>query len=331
MPQPYARAGKPSAAVLFAVWLQFSSPAAFAAELPGGTLTLTTTPAAASCPTEDELAAELRQRSTVTPAPAPIQLAVHIDAVDGAYIAQIRVAGRKQGERTLRTEGPSCQGLRDALVVSLLLLLDDDPDAEIPAPTRPPPAPPAPPAPASSHPPAVAQPRDPSAASVWLELGAAGTHGLPYGISASFEAGFSFRARRWEVGALGFWAVPREVAFAPGSLDIGLWGVGLSGCVVPVKLPQPFRLSACGLAAAAELSVEPRGFTRRSPRKRPLFLAGVAIEPRYALGSRVSVGVSLSLSAPLLRQRFSVQGLGQGYSTDRVVGKAGLELGFRFW
>jgi hypothetical protein len=315
---------------LFAVWLQFSSAAAFAAELPGGTLTLTTTPSAAGCPTEDELAAELRQRSTVIPAPAPIQLAVHIDAVDGAYVAQIRVAGRKQGERTLRTEGPSCQGLRDALVVSLLLLLDDDPDAES-ASTRPPPATPAPRASADSPPPAPAQPRDPSAASVWLELGAAGTHGLPYGISASFEAGFSFRARRWEVAALGFWAVPSEVAFAPGSLDIGLWGVGLSGCVVPVQLPQPFRLSACGLAAAAELSVEPRGFTRAWPRKRPVYLAGAALEPRYALGSRASVGVSLSLSAPLLRQRFSVQGLGQGYSTDRVVGKAGLELGFRFW
>jgi hypothetical protein len=331
MPQPHARAGKPCAAAFFAAWLQFSTPAAFAAELPGGTLTLTTTAAAAGCPTEEELAVALRQRSTLTPAPAPIQLAVHIDLADGAYVAQIRVAGRKQGERTLRTEGPSCQGLHDALIVSLSLLLDDDPDAAgsaALAPRLPPVSPP--PAPADL-PSAAVRPRDPREASLWLELGAAGTHGLPHELSASLEAGLSFRAPRWEVAALGFWAVPREVTFAPGTLDVGLWGVGLSGCVVPVQLPHAFRLSACGVAAAAELSVEPRGFTRAWPRKRPLLLAGVAIEPRYALGSRVSLGVSLSLSAPLLRQRFSVQGLGEGYSTDRVVGKAGLELGFRFW
>jgi hypothetical protein len=330
MPQPYARAGKPCAAAFIAVWLQFSAQLAFAADLPGGTLTLSAGPNASGCPTEEELAEELRARSPTTPAPAPIYLKVHIDAVDGAYVAEIEVAGRKQGQRTLRTEGPSCQGLHDALIVSLLLLLDDDPDA--PATTAPSRATPPPPpiAPIEETPPAK-RPRDPRAASLWLELGAAGTHGLPYELSAAFEAGVSFRARRWEVGAAGFWAVPRVVAFEPGRLDVGLWGVSVSGCVVPVELSQAFRLSACGVAAVAELSVEPRGFTRAWQRARPLFLAGLGLEPRYTLGSRVSLGLSLSVSAPLLRERFSVQGLGQGYVTDRVVGKAGVELGFRFW
>jgi hypothetical protein len=331
MPQPHARAQKRCAAAFLAVWLQFSVPPAFAAELPGGTLTLTAAPSAAGCPTEDDLAAELRERTTATPELAPIQLTVHIDAVEGAYVAQIRVAGRKHGERTLRTEGPSCQGLHDALLVSLSLLLDEDPSAVSSAP----PARPRPtgvlPRTLAEPPPKALRPRDPSAASLWLELGAAGTHGLPEGLSASFEAGVSFRSRRWEVGAFGFWAVPREVTFEPGTLKIRLWGVGLSGCVVPVVLSRGFRLSSCGVAAAAELGVQPRGFTRAWSRKRPLFLAGLALEPRYAIGSRASVGVSVSLMAPLMREQFSVQGLGQGYATDRLVGKAGVELGFRFW
>lgn len=330
MPQPYARAGKPCAAALLAVWLQFSTQIAFAAELPGGTLTLSASPSASGCPTEEELARELRARSSSTAGPTPIQLGVHIDALAGAYVAEIRVSGRKQGERTLRTEGPSCQGLRDALLVSLLLLLDDDPDAPETAATprassREPPL-----APMDLRPP-LARPRDPRAASLWLELGAAGTHGLPYELSAAFEAGVSFRARRWEAGALGFWSVPREVIFEPGTLDLGLFGASVSGCVVPVELSRRFQVSTCGVATVAQLSVEPRGFTRAWPRKRPLFLAGVGLEPRYALGSRVSLGLSFSVLAPLLRERFSVQGLGRGYATDRVVGKAGIELGFRFW
>ena len=311
-----------------AVALQFSSQRALAAELPGGTLTLSTGPSASGCPTEDELARELSARSTATPSPTPIELGVRIDAVDGAYIAEIRVSGRKQGERTLRTEGPSCQGLRDALIVSLLLLLDDDPEAPEPPAAAPPPHALAPLAPA--EPPAT-QPRDLAAASLWLEVGAAGTHGLPYEFSAALDAGITFRARRWEIGASGFWAVPRDVTFPPGTLEVGLWGAALNGCVVPVELSRAFRLSACGVAAAGELSVEPRGFTRAWPRKRPLLLAGLGLEPRYAFGSRVTLGASFSVLAPLLREQFSVEGLGQGYATDRVVGKAGLELGFRFW
>jgi hypothetical protein len=338
MSQPLARAEKRYAAAFLAVWLQFSALPALAAELGSGTLTLTATPAASGCPTEDELAAELSRRTKAPPGQVPIQLRVHIDALDGAYVAQIHVAGRKQGERTLRTEGPSCQGLRDALLVSLSLLLDEDPDTSSPAapPADVPRSPDLPrssdlPAPAADLPRVTPQLRDPSTASLWLELGAAGTHGLPYGVSAAFEAGVSFRSRRWEVGALGFWALPREVAFPPGSLEVGLWGVALSGCVVPVEVARAFRLSACGIAAASELAVQPRGFTRAWSRKRPLFLAGLGLEPRYAFTSRISVGVSLSVLAPLLREQFSVQGLGQGYATDRVVGKAGGELGFRFW
>lgn len=325
----FARAGKPCAAALVAVGLHFSAQDALAAELPGGQLTVSASPAATGCPTEDELARDLRDRSSAAPTEPPIELAVHIDARDGAYVAEIRVAGRKQGERTLRTEGPSCQGLRDALIVTLLLLLDDDPERPLPpAPVTPAPPPPPPP---DEPPSASSQPRDPAAASLWVELGAAGTHGLPYGFSAAFDGGITFRARRWEIGAAGFWALPRDVAFSPGTLELGLWGAALNACVVPVALSGGFRLNACGVGAIAALSVGPRGFTRDWPRKRPLLLAGVGIEPRYALSSRVTLGASLSALAPLLREEFSVQRLGRGYATDRVVGKVGLELGFRFW
>lgn len=328
MPRHFARAGKPCAAALLAVGLHLSAQRALAAELPGGSLTVSASPAATGCPTEDELARDLRERSTAAPAEPAIELAVQIDATGGAYVAEIRVAGRKQGERTLRTEGPSCQGLRDALIVTLLLLLDDDPERPLPPPT---PAPPPPVSPPTEPPSVAAPPRDPAAASLWIELGAAGTHGLPYGFSAAFDGGVTFRARRWEIGAAGFWALPRDVAFSPGTLELGLWGATLTGCVVPLELSRAFRLSACGIAGAAELSVEPRGFTRAWPRKRPLLLAGAGLEPRYALGSRVTLAASLFALAPLLREEFSVQRLGRGYATDRVVGKAGLELGFRFW
>jgi len=310
-----------------AVGLQFSAGLARAAELPGGTLTLSASPSATGCPTEEELAAELRARSTATPNPEqPIELGVRIDVTEGAYSAEIRVAGRKHGERTLRTEGPSCQGLRDALLVSLLLLLDDDPERPVPQPTAPTTPPPPPEPTPVTHP-----PRNPADASLWAEVGASGTHGLPADFSAAFDGGVSFRARRWELGARAFWAIPRDVAFEPGTLKVGLWGVALNGCVVPFELSGGFRLSACGTAAAAELSAEPRGFTRAWSRKRPLFLAGLGLEPRYAFGSRVSLGAVVEVLAPLRREQFSVQGLGQGYATDRMVGKAGVELGFRFW
>src|SRR6266542_443523 len=89
-----------------------------AADLPGAELSLRRSPETFSCPDEITVAARLRSRMTA---------AVDLAREDGRYSATIRVEGRKQGVRTLQADGPTCEPLYEALMVSLLLLLDEDP------------------------------------------------------------------------------------------------------------------------------------------------------------------------------------------------------------
>src|SRR6185295_11206685 len=146
-----------------------------AADLPGARLRIERSPGADTCVAEPALAEELASRMVVSGEDprGPLILGIDIRRDGDAFEATIRVGGRKEGVRSLRAAGPACDALHDALVVTLLLLLDQDPDRFA--------------APVLVAPPPVLAASAPSAsserASLWVSLGGVASHGLPEGWS----------------------------------------------------------------------------------------------------------------------------------------------------
>ncbi len=294
----------------------FHAHSAYATAVLGAQLTVVRTPAAGSCPTEAAIADELRTRASArTDSSEPLQLAVRLDAQGSAFTAEIRVSGRKQGERSLRAEGPTCDALRDVLVVSLSLLLDDDSDEVSPAPK-----------------PRARRVAVSSAGSAegWLQAGGAATHGLPVAWSSAWGADFALRFPSWEVGLGGLWAPERTMAFSPGEIAIGTLGARARGCYAFAG--RELRISGCAFAVLATLRGQAEHFSENQSSRRTWFLLGAGPELRWFPVRSLSLGISGQLLAAPARESFSIAGLaGSGYRTDRAVAWLGADVGVRIW
>ncbi|HEX3850612.1 MAG TPA: hypothetical protein VHW01_06570, partial [Polyangiaceae bacterium] len=221
---------------------------ALAATLPGAEITLSRSASAASCPTEEVIAKELvRRLSPRLQTRERLLLHVDLDTQGTAFTAKILVLGRRQGERNLSAEGPGCEPLRDVLVVSLLLLLDDD--AESDAPEDVPLAPLRAPAP-----------------TLWFTGGGAATHGLPRSWSSAWYAELAVRLPSWDFALGGLWAPDQRVSFSPGSVTLQTLAARAHGCYV-VGL-QELRLGGCMYGVLATLRGHAQEFTSNSSARR---------------------------------------------------------------
>jgi hypothetical protein len=238
-------------------------------------------------------------------------LRVELDAQGSAFTARILVLGRRQGERSLSAEGPGCEPLRDVLVVSLLLLLDDDAESDAPedAPLSP-----------------IRKP----AATLWLTGGGAVTHGLPHDWSSAWYTDLSLRLPTWDLGLGALWAPDRRVDFSPGSVTLLTFGGRAHGCYV-------FRVNELGFGGClfgvfASLRGRGQAFTSNESASRPWFLVGAGPELRWSLLPRLSLGVSgLALASPF-RESFSIQNLsGNAYRSDRWLAWLGADLSVQLW
>src|SRR5262249_29510582 len=113
MPRPLGlrQLGRVAACATLALGVDPSRGAA--AELPGARLAVVRRTGADACPDGEQLSTELSQRMTPSGAlpTAPTLLTVVLEGTADEYVAEIRVEGRKHGERTLRAAGPSCDAL----------------------------------------------------------------------------------------------------------------------------------------------------------------------------------------------------------------------------
>jgi hypothetical protein len=288
-----------------------TQPAA-AAALSGAELTLSRSAAAASCPSEDVIARELGRRLTArVQARQPLLLHVDLDRQGTAFTARILVSGRRQGERNLSAEGPGCEPLRDVLVVSLLLLLDDDAESDAPEDVP------------------LAAIRAP-APTLWVTAGGAATLGLPRGWSSAWYAELTLRLPSWDFALGGFWAADRRADFAPGSVTLQTLAARAHGCYV-VGL-QDLRLGGCLFGALASLRGHAQEFTSNSSARRGWLLFGAGPELRWAVLPKLSVGLSGQVLAAPFQESFSIQHLpGSAYRTDRWLGWLGADLSVQIW
>ncbi len=155
----------------FARWLAFFllivgwfAPQRAQGEPQRATLTLTREPGANACMGGAELAkqVDLLAGTPVIASTAGIAVSVTIRPEKNGYRAHIVLTGDRAGERTLDDDGPGCEVLGRALVVTIAILLDAGPAASVAQPTAPsvPSAPSLPSAPPTRPP--SARPRPPS-------------------------------------------------------------------------------------------------------------------------------------------------------------------------
>jgi hypothetical protein len=292
----------------------FGSRLAHAAPVPGAELTLSRAPAAASCPDEAQIARELRANASArAESSEPLALHVELDASGSAFTAQVRVSGRKQGERSLRAEGPTCDALHDVLLVSLSLLLDDDSDSAPPEPRS-----------RATWAPVVAP------LTGWLSAGGAGTRGLPSAWSSAWYAGLALRFQRWDVALAALWAPERSVAFAPGEIAVQTLAARTQGCYA--LSGRELRVSGCAAGILATLRGQAEHFTVNGSERRTWLLLGLGPELRWFPTRALSLGISGQLLVSAGRPSFSIRGLpGAAYRTDPLVEWLGADAAVRIW
>jgi len=316
-----------------------------AADLPGARLTVSRTSQAASCPDEPTLAREIASRMTGQGERTEdlLLLSVSLAAEDDEFSASIRVDGRKQGTRTLRSKGPTCEGLREALMVSLLLLLDEHPVPPEPAPPPSSTLPPKPPVkpPTSPVVELAASSKAPSAApappipppTLWISAGGALTHGFPEGF---WGAGFADLAVRYGAldASVGGVLAPLRRHELQGGRSIAVLTAGGRARACYAFFERRVRLSACALTILSSLtgrgSAPDDKFTAGTDSVR-WWLVGGGPEAYVPLSSRIGIGISTSLLAQTRSVSFHIDPDGGAYSTDRVVAWVGADVRLRIW
>jgi hypothetical protein len=307
-----------------------------AADLPGAELTVQRSPDTTSCPDEITIAARLR--GWMIPSNdrnlQPLRLAVDLARDGDKYIATIRVEGRKQGVRTLQADGPTCEPLYEALMVSLLLLLDQDPTRADAPPTTSAPPPPTAPAPSPAAPAASAEERP----TLWLSAGGALTHGFPEDWSGALFADAALRYGRWDF-LLGAVRAPERSHPLEGvgsvAVVVSFWGARARGCYAPLVTTGGVRVGACALLVAGSLKGVGAEVTFPYPRYRPWVLAGASGESFIPLSRRFGLGISAAILIATAREQFNiVQGdrtLEPRYRSDLFAGWLGMDLRWLIW
>jgi hypothetical protein len=315
-------AARGTAGALTLVALLATGRASAAVEVSGARLDVVRSPGAEACPTASDLSERLQQRTTgeTPPRTGPLYISIQLDAHGADFVATVQVSGTKRGIRSLRGSGPDCEALREALIVALLVLLDEDPNrAERAQPAR------ESPAPRASDDGVTAR-----SVSLWMSIGGAASHGLPLGFSGIAFADLVLRSPQWEASLGGFFAPERDVAFEPGHVSVRAMGGRARGCVTPIT-SERLRVSGCGVGALAALRGEGEGFTTTESQVRPWWLVGGGPELRFLPLPWLGIGVFGAVLITGHREVFSVRGLGPAYDTDTVVGWLGLDVGAKIW
>jgi hypothetical protein len=281
---------------------------------------------AEECPNDDALVADIAavtgdDRIGAVRSFADAVLVVRFSrGIDGV---SARLEFRDAGARTLTDANDDCAALGKAVAVAVAVWLDEADDEEIaPAPSPPPLAPPT-------------SPRAPRSVGVHLRLMGGGQVAL--GVVAPV-APSAFAAALVELGPLGVgggvrWLPARQLPVAAGTVDVGLAGGWVDGCVAIVGdagllvRSLAFRLHPCATMAAAALHATAKGFASSSSALRPWFaLGGAVIASVRLLGPLAAFGRAEALIPS--REAFEVTGAGIAYEPTAVAALlgGGLEL-----
>ena len=315
-PEPNSNADSAAAAAFPALPETANCCAPDAAEpeqsLPGAMLTLQVDASARDCPTARELADAIRVQLRVHRELNPtLRLAVRITHEYADYVGRVSVQGRQIGERVLNVPGADCTGLRDALVVTLALVLDEEA------------APRASPSPEYAR--TVSNPssstrrvRDEPALAFGVRAGI--TQGLPLGISGVLGAELEFSRAAWSTALGAFWTPTRHVPFGPGTVDIQLLGGRARLCrFLGHDGTETLTTSLCAEGLLWQLQGRGRGYTAEQLQLRPWPALGASASMGSRGHSVVDWAVRALILFPLRRDGFGITGVpGTAYNVPGI-------------
>jgi hypothetical protein len=285
---------------------------ALAGDVPGARLEVARDPGARSCPDAAGLTDTLRERlgSSARVEGAPVVIEVEIQSAGEGFAATVRASGGKRGVRRLSADGPGCDGLSEALVVSLLVLLDRDPE----------------------HPQLAPRARTPSGPelSFWVGVGGALTYNLPERLSGALigEAGARYGPHALWLG--GVFTPEREINFFQGRVLVNANGGQIRACT-RLFGSNSLRADGCAVGLLLALHGEADRYTDNGSKLRPWWLAGAGGDLAFLPVSWLAAGLSSRLLIAPKREVFSIRGRGDAYETKPVVGWLGLSLSAKIW
>jgi hypothetical protein len=293
----------------------FSAHGALAGDLPGARLEVVRGPGAEACPDAASLTDALRARlgSSASVDGAPVVIEVEIRSTGETFAATVRASGGKRGVRALSADGPSCDGLSEALVVSLLVLLDRDPE-------RPQSAPQAPPA-----------SRGPEL-SVWVGAGGALTYNLPDGLWGALIGEAGARYGRHALWLGGVFTPEREIDFDRGRrVWVNANGGQIRACTLFFG-SSTFRADGCAMGLLLALHGEADGFFWNGSELRPWWLVGGGAELAFLAAPWLAASLSGRVLIAPKKERFLITRLErEAYETSPLAGWLGLSLSAKIW
>jgi predicted outer membrane lipoprotein len=272
-------------------------------------------PSAEDCPDAERIGAQVerilgRPLAAAGTVPAALAVKVEFARLGPSYVATVRITGAREGERELRDEGPTCEGLADAVAVTTALLVD-------PVDRAPPP------------------PRAPSPQrGSWLELWASGRAGGATGLvgGPTWIAGGAVEAllgplTSIELGAAATGAHADELG--AGTVQVRLWyvelGVFRSITAGDLRLGPLAQVMGGGLAGRGE------GYPSSSSASLAWFAAGAGARADILLGAGVRLGARALAVVPARKQSFSIKYVGTTQESSAVGAVAEIALGVKFW
>jgi hypothetical protein len=271
------------------------------------------TPAAADCPTPDEMHAAVEHivGRRLDGATAPhLRATVEFQRDAAGFAAIVLLSGAKTGERRLTDTGSTCAPLAQAVAVTIAVLVDLGSEPAVAPPTGSP------------------QPAAGTRGEFWLA--GAGDVGLVAEATTAFGGGMAVAWERWSLRGSGEAVVPREAHLAPGGVSVGL----LRGQVLlchDLARGRRAELGGCAGGSAGWLYGHGHGYPVSADAGFAWAAGSAALRVGGGFGGRFVWGIEAGLLAPLVRHTFSVENAGVAYRSSALAGVAQLQVGARLW
>jgi hypothetical protein len=271
------------------------------------------TPEAQDCPDSPRFAAQIERilgRPLAAAGTAPAIVAkVEFSRSAGLYEASVRLTGAREGERVLRDEGATCEGLADAVAVTTALLFDPAERAAPPSPeVRPLPPP----------------------FGLWVSGRGGGAIGLVG--AATWVAGGAVEASIGPLTTIDLgarWSGAHAAELGDGAVRVRLWYVGLGA--FRSLTGGDLRLGPCAELMAGAVSGQGEGYPATSSASLAWFAAGAGVRADLGLAGGFRLGARALGVVPTRKQSFSIGYVGTAHESSAVGAIGELVLDVKFW
>ncbi len=236
--------------------------------------------------------------------PANLTLRIQISASPTGYAAVIVAKGARSGRRRIADIGESCDGLTEALAVTLALIVDDEyarPSSD------------APPRPLVLVAGAPRRHRTVRADALRSYAAVAGSVGVLERPGIGLGLGLMGDLSPMQIGVDGFFLPTRSFGLDEGHVDVSLLAAGMSGCWIANA--DPSRITLCAELHAGSLKGSATGFSKNRSERRPWIAPGLGVTGVTPLAGPIELLGRVQLMTPLRREIFSVDNVGVAHTT----------------